>query len=211
MSNKLQNIKAVQQMAAGEHSFQNRKTVAFNKTSAEPSRLVGETWEETDPTTGITYKFEQRDGFIKKTKTSSTTLQSVRDKSTIFKNCQKDECTCVAPNHMDRKMKTIHDMCYDCVVEKEHELRLQGKFNEYAVNKMTTNASEWIKRAEKDILLLKEAYTKTYEVVSNADGKTETIDARMTPAEFAEKVEQEFKEYREQFMQEVAKMENHDD
>ena len=33
----------------------------------------------------------------------------------------------------------------------------------------------------------------------------------MTPAEFADKVEREFQEYREKFMQEVAKMETKDD
>lgn len=212
MSKKLQNIKAVQQMTAGEHSFQNRKTVAFtpNK-STQKTRLVGETWEETDSSTGITYRYEQRDGFVKKTKTASSALQSVRDESTTFKKCRKDECTCVAPNHLDHKMKKIHDMCYDCVVDMEHELRLQGKFNDYAINKMTINATEWLKRAEQDVELLKQAYTKSFEVVSNSDGKTETVDARMTPEEFAEKVEREFQEYREQFMQEVTKMENHDD
>jgi uncharacterized protein YdaT len=102
-------------------------------------------------------------------------------------------------------------MCFDCVVEMENKLRVEGKFNEYAIKKMTTNATEWIKRAEQDVELLKQAYTRTYEVVSNADGKTETVDARMTPAEFADKVEREFQEYREKFMQEVAKMETKDD
>lgn len=212
MSKKLQNIKAVQQMTAGEHSFQNKKTVAFNSNeTAQKNRLVGETWEETDASTGITYKYEQRDGFVKKTKTASNTLQSVRDEAAIFKKCRKDECTCITPNHLDRKMKKIHDMCYDCVIDMEHELRLQGKFNDYAIKKMTTNAKEWLKRAEQDVELLKQAYTKSYEVVSNSDGKTETVDARMTPEEFAEKVEREFQEYREQFMKEVTKMENQND
>ena len=62
-----------------------------------------------------------------------------------------------------------------------------------------------------DVELLKQAYTKTYEVVTNADGKTKTIDARMTPEEFTEKVEREFQEYREKFMQQVTKLENQDD
>lgn len=212
MSKKLQNVDAVNKMLAGEHKFQQRKTHGFSENKSEKkNRLVGETWEETDSKTGITYVIEQKDGYVMKTKRGSQTLQSTRDSISTFLNCRKETCTCVAPNHLDRKMKAIHDMCFDCVIEMENEFRVQGKFNEYAINRMTTNATEWLKRAEKDVELLKEAYTRTYEVVSNADGKTETIDARMTPAQFAEKVEKEFQDYREKFMQEVAKMENQND
>ena len=212
MSKKLQNVDAVNKILAGEHKFQQRKTHGFSENKIEKkNRLVGETWEETDPKSGITYLYEQKDGYVMKTKRGAETLQSTRDSLSTFSNCPKETCTCKSPNHLDRKMKTIHGMCFDCVIEMENKLRIEGKFNEYAINKMTTNATEWIKRAEQDVELLKQAYTRTYEVVSNADGKTETVDARMTPAEFADKVEREFQEYREKFMHEVAKMETKDD
>ena len=116
MSKKLQNVNAVNKILVGEHKFQTNKTHGFLESKKDTKkRLVGETWEETDPKSGITYLYEQK------------------------------------------------------------------------------------------------AYTRTYKIVSNADGKTETIDARMTPAEFADKVEREFEEYQKQFMQTVAKMETHND
>ena len=146
-----------------------------------------------------------------KTKFGSETLQSTRDSLATFSKCPKETCTCKSPNRLDLKMKRIHDMCFDCVIEMENNLRIEGKFNEYAKERIKTNAIEWIKRAEQDVELLKQAYTKTYEVVTNADGKTKTIDARMTPEEFTEKVEREFQEYREKFMQQVTKLENQDD
>ena len=212
MSKKLQNVDAVNKMLAGEHTFQTNKTHTFSKPNKDTKkRLVGETWEETDSKSGITHLYEQKDGYVMKTKRDSETLQSTRDSLASFSKCPKETCTCLSPNHLDRKMKSIHGMCFDCVIDIENKLRIEGKFNEYAINKMKINATEWIKRAEKDIVMLKEAYTKTYDVVLNADGKTQTVDARMTPAEFAEKVEKEFQEYRENFMQEITKIENKND
>jgi len=212
MSKKLQNVNAVNKMLAGEHKFQTNTTHTFSKSNKDTKkRLVGEIWEETDSKSGITYLYEQKDGYVMKTKQDSETLQSTRDSLASFSKCPKETCTCLSPNRIDRKMKTIHGMCFDCVIDIENKLRIEGKFNEYAINKMKTNATEWIKRAEQDVEMLKEAYTRTYDVVLNADGKTQTIDARMTPAEFAEKVEREFQEYRENFMQEITKIENKND
>jgi len=212
MSKKLQNVDAVNKILAGEHKFQTKKTHGFSESKKDTKkRLVGETWEETEPKSGITYLYEQKDGYVMKTKRGSETLQSTRDSLSTFSKCPKETCTCKSPNYLDHKMKMIHGMCFDCVVDMENKLRIEGKFNEYAINKMKINATEWIKRAEQDVELLKQAYTKTYEIVSNTDGKIETIDARMTPAEFADKVEREFQEYREKFMLEVAKLENQND
>jgi hypothetical protein len=212
MSKKLQNIDAVNKMLAGEHKFQTNKTYGFSESKKNTkTRLVGEIWQDTDPKSGITYQFEQKDGYVMKTKFGSETLQSTRDSLAAFSKCPKETCTCKSPNRLDLKMKRIHDMCFDCVIEMENNLRIEGKFNEYAKERIKTNAIEWIKRAEQDVELLKQAYTKTYEVVTNADGKTKTIDARMTPEEFTEKVEREFQEYREKFMQQVTKLENQDD
>ena len=50
MSNKLQNIKALQQMLEGTHKFQTKKTTGFSdaKDAARKSERheIGDTWEE---------------------------------------------------------------------------------------------------------------------------------------------------------------------
>jgi hypothetical protein len=33
--------------------------------------------------------------------------------------------------HMDPQYYKVHKMCYDCVIDKEHEIRKQGKWGEY--------------------------------------------------------------------------------
>ena len=196
MSKKLQNIKAVNQMLAGEHSFQTNKTVGFSSNNSEvKTRLVGETWEVIDPKTNITYIHEQKNGYIMRTKTGADQLQTVRDSLTVF----------------NKKMKAAHNMCFDCVIDAEHEMKLNGTFNDYAVNKIKQNAYEWINRAENDIKLLKQTYTTSYQVLSNSQGSMETVDARMTPNEFAEKVEREFQEYKEKFLLKLSQTKDTND
>jgi uncharacterized protein with ATP-grasp and redox domains len=204
MSKKLQNVKAVQQMLEGNHKFQTKKTVGFSDATEtadkNQKRLVGEVWEETDSTSGITYIIEQRDGFrIKKTK-SSDVLQEVRDEVRSFPNCRKDTCTCLGKHPLDQKMQKIHGMCFDCVIEMEHELKKQGTYDEYERNKIRENALAWLRSAERDVEMLKQTYTQASEFVTNSDGEKEVWTARMTPEEFEETIQSQFNKFKENFL-----------
>jgi hypothetical protein len=215
MSKKLQNIKAVQQMLEGNHKFQTKKTIGFshaNETAEKNrKRLVGEIWEETDSTTGITHVIEQRDGFrIKKTK-SSDVLQEVRDEIRSFPNCRKETCTCLGKHPLDRKMQKLHGMCFDCVIEMEHELKKDGKYEEYEQNKIRENALAWLRAAERDVEMLKEAYTTASNFVTNSDGAKETWTAKMTPEEFEETIQQQFEKFKEKFLANLNGEKNEND
>jgi hemerythrin-like domain-containing protein len=203
MSKKLQNIKAIQQMLEGDHKFQTKKTVGFSdaKEAAKKSEHhgVGDVWEETD-TTGVTYVVEQRDGFrVRKTKNSEI-FQSIREEMRSFPNCRKETCTCIKSNSVDEKMRKIHGMCGDCVVDMEHEMRKAGTYDEYEKNKIRENALAWLRNAERDVELLKQAYTQASEFVTNADGETESWGAKMTPEEFEETVQKQFERFKENFL-----------
>jgi hypothetical protein len=203
MSNKLQNVKAIQQMLDGTHKFQTKKTVGFSdaKDSAKKSEHhdVGDVWEETDGS-GVVYVVEQRDGFrIRKTKNSDV-FQSIREELRAFPNCKKETCTCLGSHPLDIKMRGIHGMCFDCVIEMEHEMKKDGTFDEYARNKVRENALAWLQDAERDVELLKQAYTQAANFVSNAEGETETWAAKMTPEEFEETVQKEFDKFKENFL-----------
>lgn len=204
MSKKLQNIKAVQQMLDGTHKFQTKKTIGFSDAAEtadkNQKRLIGEVWEETDPISGITYIIEQKDGFrIKKTK-SSNVLQDVRDEIRSFPNCRKETCTCLGKHPLDQKMQKIHGMCFDCVIEMEHELKKDGMYEEYERNKIRENALAWLASAERDVEMLKQAYTQASKFVTNSDGETETWTAKMTPEEFEETVQKQFNQFKEKFL-----------
>jgi Rad3-related DNA helicase len=211
MSKKLQNVKAVQQMLDGTHKFQTNKTVGFidAEDTARRNELheVGDVWEETT-TQGTTYVVEQREGFrIRKTKNSEI-LQTIRDEVRAFPNCRKDTCTCAGTHHLDQKMRKIHGMCFDCTIDMEHELRKAGKYEDYERQKIRENAMAWLAAAERDVEMLKKTYTEASKFVTNADGETESWEARMTPEEFEEQVQQQFNKFKEQFLEKLNKEPN---
>jgi len=216
MSKKLQNIKAIQQMIDGTHKFQTRKTVGFSDADATAKKNEkhepGDTWEETDPVTGVTYVIEQREGFrIKKTKNSDV-FQSIRDEMRSFPNCPKETCTCLTQktynSPANEKMRKIHGMCLDCVVDMEHELKKSGKYAEYEQNKIRENALAWLESAERDVELLKRTYTEASKFVTNADGITEEWSAKMTPEEFDETIQKQFDKFKENFLKNLNGEEN---
>ncbi len=203
MSKKLQNIKAINQMLDGTHKFQTNKTVGFSdaQDAAKKSEhhKIGDIWEETN-TAGATYIIEQRDGFrVRKTKNSNV-LQSVRDEIRSFPNCGKDVCTCSGAHPLDQKMRGIHGMCFDCVIDMEHEMRKQGTFGDYAKNKVRENALAWLQEAERDVEMLKKTYTQATQFVTNGEGDTETWTAKMSINEFEETIQKEFDKFKEKFL-----------
>lgn len=210
MSKKLQNIKAVKQMLDGTHKFQTKKTIGFSdakqKAKKNEKRNVGDIWDE--EINGIMYTIEQKNGFrVKKPKNS--VLSEVREYLNSYPNCSKDCCK-TSYNHLDKKMQKIHGMCYDCVIQMEHELKKQGKYEEYERKKITENALAWLKRAEQDVEHLKQVYTEDYTTVAGADGQLETWKAKMTPEEFENKIEKEFDKFKENFLEKLNKKEDHD-
>ena len=102
-------------------------------------------------------------------------------------------------------MRAIHGMCFDCVIDMEHELKKTGQFEEYANKKLEANALAWLKKAEHDVVMLRDAYTKASELVINGDGETETWAAKMTPEEFEEKIIKGFESYKIDFLDKLNK------
>ena len=191
-----------------ETKFQTKKTIGFTdakqKAEKNKSRNVGDIWEEKIGNT--VYTIEQKDGFrVKRPK--NAVAQEVREYLNSYPNCQKDCCK-TSYNHLDKKMRKIHGMCYDCVIDMEHELRKQGKYEEYENEKIRNNKLAWLKKAEEDVQALKKAYTESQQFVTNSDGLMETWAAQMTPEEFEEKVETQFKKFKEDFLSNLDKKES---
>lgn len=211
MAKKLQNIKAIQKMLDGTHAFQTKKTHGFTdaKQKAEKNkrRKIGEVWEEKIGNT--VYLIEQQDGFrVKKPKNS--VAEEVRSYLNSYPNCKKDCCkTKFGP--VDEKMRLIHGMCLDCVIDMEHELKKQGKYEEYERQKMTDNAMSWLKKAEQDVEMLKDAYTQASSTVMNADGQLEHWSAKMTNEEFEEKIKTGFDKFKTKFLENLNKKKENDD
>ena len=102
------------------------------------------------------------------------------------------------PKNIDERMKKIHGMCLDCVVELEHRLRIEGTWDEYERNKMKENALSWLAEAERDKNLIADELSKVEFV--NSFGDVEKWDTNNTKKELLHKIEDEFQKFREDFI-----------
>ena len=197
---KIDSMQDVKNILAGTHEEQNKLQVGYVPTE-EPkvTRAVGDRWFDSDGN-----EWEQKEGYT--VKLGKDWQQELHKDLNTFKNCPKETCICTLPKRLDEKMRVIHGMCFDCVIEMEHKLRIQGKYAEYDREKMKQNALAWLKEAERDKNLIAEELSKAEFV--NSFGDVEKWDVNTTKEELLRKIEEEFQKFREDFIQ---KLENNND
>lgn len=196
MDIKIENLNDVKKLLAGEHESQNKISVGFTEDKKEPDvqRQIGEKWFDEDGN-----EWEQKSGY--KLKLGKVWQQELRDYLTSFPNCQKETCTCSMPKRLDEKMRRIHGMCFDCVIDMEHKIRLEGKWDEYEKTKVKQNALAWLKEAEKD----KEVIARELSQLefTNDFGDIEHWKTPFNKEEMLEKIEKEFEEFRNNFIKKL--------
>ncbi len=198
MEIKIENIQDVKKLLAGEHDSQNKVQIGYvgEKLEDTETRKVGDKWFDSDGN-----EWEQKTGY--KVKLGKQWQQELHQYLTTFKNCPKETCTCSMPKRLDEKMRNIHGMCFDCVIDMEHKLRLEGKWDEYENRKVKENALAWLVEAERDKNVVAEELSKVD--FANSFGDSEKWNVPISKDELLEKIEKEFEEFRKNF---IAKLEN---
>jgi hypothetical protein len=184
MSNKLQNIKAVNELLAGNHKSQTRKSIYTGSTKTViPEDEVLERfktgkpkiWIETDPK-GFRTRVTQHDGF-KSREPENSVLKTVQDMLSVPEKCPKCETT------MRGNEKTLNfkfwfkrKMCFGCVLSEERRIKAQGKdaWQKYQNDIMAANAESWFTDTDKEVEVLKKSMKET--VWGNADGELGEVD-----------------------------------
>ena len=105
-------------------------------TSKKESYKEGDIWEEGGK------KWTIKDGI----KQTYTKLDKARKEATLPLFCPN--CGSLMKKRLDTKMYNIHKKCFDCVVEMEHKLRIEGKYNEYQKNIVADNANDYVNHLE---------------------------------------------------------------
>lgn len=182
------NIESIKQMLEGKHTSQNKIQVTVGDYAPSISRRVGDKWTDDDGN-----EWEQKEGYA--VKLGKEWQQELHQYLNSFSNCPKETCTCTLPKRLDEKMKAIHGMCFDCVIEMEHKLKIQGKYKEYEQEKIKQNALAWLKQAERDKDLVIEELTRTLKFV-NSNGMVESWASGTDPDEMREKIEKEFERFK---------------
>ena len=183
---KLKNVKAVKEMLDGKHKTQTKKTVSFEKKEFV-KREVGEIWTDEDG-----QEWTQKKGY----KVKLGKLHKHRHLMKKFPNCRKDVCTCTDPGQTDLKMKGYQGMCLDCVVDMEHELKLEGKYEKYEKKKMLANAEAWLKKAEFEKNILKGSIEAQF---INEDGSIEKWGG-LNKDEVIDKIERGFEKFKTEYI-----------
>ena len=194
MAKQLQNIKALKQMLDGTHKFQTKQQVGYTGTNKK--REIGETWTETDPVTGVTKTYVQRDGY----RSTVGKFDALRKELRSFKNCPKETCTCTDPGQVDEKMRIFHGMCLECVSVMETRLKIQGKYKEYERTKVRENVIAFFEQADAELELLKAAIGTKHEYV-NSDGTTEKWDS-VERDKFLEKMAEDYEVMKQDYFNE---------
>jgi len=167
MAKKLQNIKAINQMLSGTHKSQTKTTVGYQ--SKEEDRKIGDKWVDNN---GV--QWEQKDGYkISSTKALEAVMAAIKalKMPNTCPECNKE----MKDNKYNKKMWRVHKMCFDCVIEMEHEHKLNGTYAQYEKDLMRKNIESWLVDAKAEMEAIKQLLTKAEFI--NADGTVEKWDS----------------------------------
>lgn len=190
---RIDGVEDVSKMLHGEHESQQKVTVGYSNVDEETLKVkkIGDRWKDSDGN-----EWEQKDGYT--IKLGKDWQQELHQYLHSFPNCRKDTCICTLPKKIDEKMKKLHGMCLDCVVDMEHKIRLEGKWDEYENQKVKENALSWLKEAEKDKNLIAEELSKVD--FANEFGDSEKWTVPISKEELLKKIENEFEEFKKKFI-----------
>ena len=192
----LQNIKAIRQMLDGTHKTQSKTQVLIGDTRKTQTREIGEIWTDDN---GVLW--EQRDGFVIK-KGKLDELRELLNSMKVPSNCPK--CGKQMSHRFDKKFWELEGHCFDCQIAYEHQLRIDGKYEEYENDRIRKNAEAWLKDAEQEASTIIDAFRNPQTFV-DTDGSIESWSGGRTAEEVADIIDAEFKAFKEGFLKSLEK------
>jgi ribosomal protein L37AE/L43A len=201
MSKSLRNISALRKMLDGTHKFQTKTTVSFSdvKTDTNDTKAVGEIWTDEN---GI--EWEQRNGFrIQKGKLDS--IRKQLSKSKMPANCPK--CQQAMTKRLDAKFWALEKHCFDCQITYEHEMRINGTFDQYEKQRILNNAESWLTDAEAEAQELIKIIDSEL-TFSDTEGALEKWNVDINREEFIEKVKSDFEDFKTNFIETIKQQIN---
>jgi hypothetical protein len=185
----------IRQMVKGEHASQTKIQIS-NSSEYKPTvtRHVGDKWTDEDGN-----EWEQKEGYA--LRLGKDWQQDLQASLNTFANCPKEVCTCTLPNKYDKKMKAIHDMCFDCVIAMEHKLRIQGKYEEYEKEKIKKNVLAWLAEAEKEKEILADVLSRVE--FANEFGDVEKWNTTINKEDLLKQITEQFEEFKKNFLEQL--------
>lgn len=120
--------KLVDMIQTGEYD----KNTTVGWTKKEETRNVGDVWEDEH------HRYEKKEGYTLKTSKNSEAFQEIRKYLEEKSKCQNSECKTKKITSRDKKTIENGGFCINCTIEREHEIKTAGIWNEYENYKLWT-------------------------------------------------------------------------
>ena len=155
--------------------------VGYSKQSQDYTE--GDIWEENGKQWTI------KNG-IKQTITKHDKLRQLVTMPLACPNCNKP----MSGSDLNKKMWSIHSKCFDCVIEMEAKIKLDGKWDEYQSQMMNSNKNAMVDDFEKAI---EDFYTTKSESYVTEQGDVETWSGGKINEDEIKQVKEYIKKLRE--------------
>lgn len=157
------------------------------KTGESSEVQVGYTTKKIDYKEGDVWTEGGKDWTIKDgIKQTATKLDKVKKEAILPLFCPS--CGGIMKKRNDVKMYNIHKKCFDCVIDMEHKLKIEGKYEDYERNTLANNAEDYINDLESYLL---EALNSSNDQFVSERGEVERWKGGLDK----EKVTEELKEF----------------
>ena len=171
---KRKDVERMRNLIKGKSGESSELQVGYTK--SQEQHKEGDIWEEKGK------KWIIKDGI----KQTYTKLDEVKKAAILPLFCPS--CGGIMKKRNDTKMYNIHKMCFDCVIDMEHKLKIEGKYEQYERDMLANNAEDYIKDLE---LYLLEALNSSNDQFVSERREVERWKGGMDK----EKVTEELKEF----------------
>ena len=152
-------------------------------TAKKENHKEGDIWEERGK------KWTIKDGI----KQTYTKLDKVKKEAILPLFCP--DCGTLMKHRNDTKMYKIHKKCFNCVMDMEMDVKLNGDFESYERNIVANNAESYLKDLEHHLLEL--LNTSNSQFVSEK-GEVERWKGGLNKEVMEKEIKQKLKEFKQQ-------------
>ena len=108
------------------------KNTTIGYEAKKEDRKVGDVWEDEH------HRYEKKEGYILKTSKNHEQFQQIRKFLEDRTKCKNPDCKTKKMTNKDKKLVEKAGFCINCTVEREHEIKTAGIWEEYQNYKVWT-------------------------------------------------------------------------
>ena len=183
------------------HTGQYDKNTTIGYDKVEQTRKVGDIWEDKH------HRYEKKEGFILKTGKNSEAFQEIRKYIEEKSKCKSSECETIKVTKKDKKFIEKGGYCMECTIDREHDIKTAGVWEEYQNYKVWTRmiifGKTKLESYEQSLSELKEEYE-----MMGSDGKITETWRLPKPIEEVRKEIRELIDYGQKEIEELEEKRN---